>query len=205
MINILKLNTMKILTVSDFIENSLDQRIREESLPGIDLILSCGDLAQEYLIYLQEKISAPLYYVKGNHDIRHGRYKPEGCTDIHKRLVLVNGLRILGFEGSNWYNGNENQYTEKEMKKIVGTMWFSLMKNRGVDIVITHSPPRQIHDAEDLCHRGFQCFIDLINKYNPGYFIHGHIHKHFNNPEDRVTLYGKTKVINTCGYNILEY
>ena len=196
---------MRILTVSDFIEKSLDKKIEEKTFPKIDLILSCGDISPEYLVFLREKLAAPLYYIKGNHDVRYAGYHPEGCTDINKQLVLFKSLRIIGFEGSMWYNGKENQFTEKEMKKTVRSMWFSLLKNKGVNIVITHAPPRYIHDAEDLCHRGFACFVSLIEKYNPKYFVHGHIHKSFNSPLDRVTLYGKTKVINTCGYNILEY
>ncbi len=196
---------MKILTISDYIERSLDKKIEENALPKIDLILSCGDISPEYLVLLKKKLAVPLYYVKGNHDIRHDGYYPEGCTDIHKQIVQFNSLRIIGFDGSMWYNGKENQFTEKEMKKIIRSMWFPLLKSKGVNVVITHAPPRNIHDAEDLCHRGFTCFIDLVKKYNPKYFIHGHMHKTFKNPLDRVTLYGKTKVINTCGYNILEY
>jgi Icc-related predicted phosphoesterase len=198
-------NTMRILTVSDFIEKSLDKKIEDNTLPKIDLILSCGDIHPEYLVFLKESLAVPLYYVKGNHDVRYEGYYPEGCTDVNRQLVQFGGVRIMGFEGSMWYNGNENQFTEKEMKKMIRSMWFSLLKNKGVNIVITHAPPRHIHDAEDLCHRGFECFVNLIEKYNPKYFVHGHIHKNFINPMDRATLYGKTKVINTCGYNILEY
>ena len=71
-------------------------------------------------------------------------------------------------------------------------------------MVVTHAPPRHIHDAEDPCHRGFECFHRLIKKYQPGYFIHGHIHRLFDDPADRVTVVGKTRVVNTYGYNILE-
>jgi Icc-related predicted phosphoesterase len=70
--------------------------------------------------------------------------------------------------------------------------------------VVTHSPPRYIHDAEDLCHRGFKSFRWLIDKYHPNYFIHGHIHKRFSDPGERVTVVDATKVVNTYGYNILE-
>ncbi len=196
---------MRILTVSDFIEQSLDQMIDEKTLPKIDLILSCGDMFPEYLESLKEKLLCPLYFVKGNHDIRYAGYSPEGCTNINKQIVQFNSLRILGFEGSMWYSGKENQFTEKEMKKIIRSMWFSLFKSKGVDIVITHAPPRHIHDGDDLCHKGFISFINFIKKYSPKYFIHGHVHKKFDNPLDRVTIYGKTRVVNTCGYNILEY
>ena len=196
---------MRILTVSDFIEESLGKEIENRTLPKIDLILSCGDLSPEYLVFLRETLEAPLYYVKGNHDVRHTGYYPERCVDINKTIVNFNSLKILGFEGSMWYNGNENQYTEKEMKKIIRSMWYSLYKSKGVDIIITHAPPRHIHDAQDLCHRGFKCFVSLIEKCKPKYFIHGHIHKSFENPEDRITIHKDTVVINTCGYNILEY
>ncbi len=196
---------MRILTVSDFIEQSLDQKIEEKSLPKIDFILSCGDIAPEYLESLKAKLLCPLYFIKGNHDVRHAGYSPEGCTNIHKQIVQFKSLRIIGFEGSKWYNGNENQFTEKEMKKMIRSMWFPLLKSKGVDIVITHAPPRHIHDGEDLCHQGFISFVNFIKKYSPKYFIHGHIHKNFDNPLDRVTIYGKTRVVNTCGYNILEY
>jgi len=196
---------MRILTVSDFVEQSLDHMIEEETLPKIDLILSCGDISPEYLESLKAKLLCPLYFVKGNHDIRYAGYSPEGCTNVHKQIVQFKSLRILGFEGSKWYNGNENQFTEKEMKKTIRSMWFPLFKNKGVDIVITHAPPRHIHDGEDLCHQGFISFVNFIKKYSPKYFIHGHIHKNFDNPIDRVTVYGKTQVVNTCGYNIIEY
>jgi len=46
---------MIILTVSDFIEQSLDQKIQDKALPKIDLILSCGDISPEYLEFLKEK------------------------------------------------------------------------------------------------------------------------------------------------------
>jgi Icc-related predicted phosphoesterase len=197
---------MRILSVSDFIEKSLDKKIENKTLPDIDLILSCGDLPPEYLEFLQRQLLCPLYYVKGNHDIRFEGYKPQGCINIHKKIIQINPLlSIIGFEGSMWYNGNENQYTEKNMKKMIRSAWFSLYKNRGVDIVITHAPPFSIHDGDDLCHKGFMCFLKFIEKYSPKYFIHGHIHKSFDNSEDRVSVYGKTDIINTCGYNILEY
>ncbi len=198
------INIMKILTVSDFTDKTLTEKIDNRELEKIDLILSCGDLDPEYLSYLRDRLDASLYYVKGNHDIRYTISNPIGCFDLNMRMVTVNSVRIMGFEGSRWYNGGANQYTEKEMKKMVFKMWFTLWRKGGLDIVITHAPPRHIHDAEDLCHMGFECFVNLIKKYTPAYFIHGHIHKAFDKASDRITDYNGTQVINTCGYNIFE-
>jgi Icc-related predicted phosphoesterase len=73
-----------------------------------------------------------------------------------------------------------------------------------VDIVVTHAPPFGIHDAKDLCHQGFACFRSLIQKHQPRFFLHGHIHAVFPDAEDRISLFNTTRIINTYGHYILE-
>jgi Icc-related predicted phosphoesterase len=75
---------------------------------------------------------------------------------------------------------------------------------RGVDIVITHAPPRHIHDAEDPCHRGFIGFRWLMQLFAPRYLIHGHIHAHFSDRSERITPFGRSKVVNTYGHFFFE-
>lgn len=195
---------IKILTVSDVVEPVLHPVINDERLRDVELILSCGDLPPEYLTYLAHFTRAPLYYVLGNHDIRYDTKRPQACFDLHGRLVHFKGLNILGLEGSMWYNGGPHQYTENEMRRILRRLRSSIWWRGGIDLVITHAPPRGIHDDEDLCHQGFKSFRWLIKKYKPRYFIHGHIHKSFNDPAERVSLVDKTKVINTYGHYVLE-
>ncbi len=195
---------MRILSVSDFIVPELYDNFDTEKFSDIDLILSCGDLPPEYLSFLLSKINAPLYYVRGNHDIRYESKPPMGCCDLHGKIVTFKGMKLFGLEGSRWYNGGPNQYTEEEMKKKIFTLLPSLWWHRGFDIIITHAPPRYIQDGEDPCHKGFKSYNKLINRYKPDYFIHGHIHKNFINPSHRITFVEKTKVINTVGYNILD-
>lgn len=195
---------LKILTVSDFIDKSLTQRIENKTLEPMDLIISCGDLDPEYLSFLRDRLDKPLFYVKGNHDIRYSSSNPMGCKNIHAKLIQFKSLKIMGLEGSIWYNGGVNQYTDKEMKKIISGMWFSIWRKGGIHIVVTHAPPRHIHDAEDPCHMGFESYVQLIDKRRPDYFIHGHTHKEFKTHSDRITTVDSTKVINTCGFTILE-
>ena len=195
---------LKILSVSDFIDKSLKKRVEDRTLEPVDLIISCGDLDPEYLSFLRDRLDTPLYYVKGNHDIRYSATNPVGCENIHGRIVRYKTLNIMGLEGSIWYNGGMNQYTDKEMQKILFFMGFSIWRKGGVNIVATHAPPRHIHDAEDRCHMGFKSFTKFINKKQPDYFIHGHIHKDFKTMSDRITRVGSTQVVNTCGYTILE-
>jgi len=195
---------MRILTVSDVVEPSLYPRIDRQRFASINLVLACGDLPPEYLTALRNALEAPLFYVKGNHDIRYVLRAPEGCTDLHGRLASFGGLKILGLEGSRWYNGGPYQYTEAEMKKIVRRMRPAIWWRGGLDVVITHAPPLGIHDGQDLCHQGFACYRWLIDKYQPRYFIHGHIHRPDITGEGRRTALKKTQVVNTYGYHIIE-
>ena len=195
---------MKILTVSDRVEPILNDLFDANRFSGIDLIISCGDLPPEYLTVITTRLQAPLFFVKGNHDIRYDLKPPDGCVDIHGKLVQFQGLKILGLEGSRWYNGGPNQYTERQMRRIIRSLKIGLWWKGGIDIVISHAPPRHVHDAEDRCHKGFKSFNRLINHYAPKYFIHGHIHAHFDKFADRLTIIENTKVINSYGYTILE-
>lgn len=195
---------MKILTISDIVAPELSDRFDRQAFADVDLVLSCGDLPPEYLASIREQLDVPLYYVRGNHDIRYKASPPMGCVNIHQRRVVFRGLRIMGLEGSRWYNGGPIQYREFQMRQMIWRMLPGLWFRGGVDMVVTHAPPRYIHDAEDRCHRGFETFLKFISRFKPRYFIHGHIHARFTDPAQRVTLVGHTAVINCCSFHILE-
>lgn len=195
---------MRILTVSDTAEPALYDNFQVENFPNIAMILACGDLPEEYLSFLVSMLNVPLYYVRGNHDIRPDGYRPGGCIDLNEKLVIYRGIRMLGFQGSHWYNGKPCQYTERQMHRKIQKMRLKLWWHEGVDIVITHAPPRHIHDKNDLCHRGFKCFRKLIDRYAPSYFIHGHMHFNYTMNAKRMTKVNDTKVINSYGHFIFE-
>lgn len=191
---------MKVLCVSDTVTPEFYNRLDAERFGRVDLLLSCGDLPPEYLSFLVGAFNAPLYYIRGNHDIRYDSKPPEGCVDIHGRMVQHGPLKILGLEGSRWYNGGPCQYTEAQMRKIVWRLRPKIWWNKGVDIVLTHAPPRGVHDAEDLCHRGFSVYRKLMDWHSPLYLLHGHIHDRFTDDAQRITRHGSTRVINCYGY-----
>jgi Icc-related predicted phosphoesterase len=195
---------MKLLAVSDAVSPALTDPLAREAFSGVEAVISAGDLPPEYLASIAVALGVPLFYVCGNHDIRYKDTTPTGCTNIHLRLVSFGGLNILGIEGSRWYNGGPYQYTEAEMAWRLLTLMPAIWWARGVDIVVTHAPPRFIHDAEDPCHKGFRSFLRLIKRYRPAYFLHGHIHRYFESHEARVTQFNGTEVINCYGYTLID-
>lgn len=208
---------MKILTVSDRVEEVIHSAAIKRLFGDVDLVLSCGDLPYYYLEFITTMLGGPLFYVIGNHGnaVKH-LYNPRqqweypgGCENIDGRVVQYKGLLIAGLEGSMRYNNNPYfQYTEREMAWKVWGLAPSLMLNkllykRYLDILITHAPPQGIHDRSDLCHSGFRAFVTFMDRFRPRYLIHGHVHVY--SPDDTVeTIYRSTRVINAYGYRTLE-
>jgi Icc-related predicted phosphoesterase len=174
-------------------------------LDEIDLILACGDLKREYLEFLITMGRCPVLYVRGNHDDSFAERPPEGCICIEDQIYVYQGVRILGLGGSHKYRDGENMYTERQMRWRVAKLWFQLRRYKGFDILLTHAPARNLNDFDSMSHRGFQCFGELLEKYEPKYFIHGHIHKNYGYKIPRLTKHGKTTVINAWEYYKFDY
>lgn len=210
---------MRVLTVSDKVEPVLYGPYIRERVGAIDFILACGDLPYYYLEYIVSLLDRPLYYVHGNHDkvtIRpDDPHTPTGpgvfnwAINLHMRSVSHEGLLLAGLEGCRAYNpGAPFQYSESEVRAQVFQLGLQLHLNRlrfgrHLDILITHAPPRGIHDAEDLPHRGFEGYLRLLRRFRPTLMIHGHQHV-YNRNEATATDYGSTRIINTYGYRVLE-
>ena len=191
---------MKLLLLADKESPYLWDYYQPGRLSEYDLMLSCGDLKAEYLSFLATLGRAPLYYVRGNHDGR----PPEGCDCIEDKLVVFNGLRIAGLGGSRLYSGGKNQYSEREMKNRIWKLGWKIRRAGGVDIVLTHAPARGFGDAEDFAHCGFEAFLPLLDRYQPRYLIHGHVHTEYGHAIPRVLQRGGTTIINACERYTLE-
>jgi len=208
---------MKILTISDKVDELLYSPAIKHLGAEVDLVLGCGDLPAYYLEFIVTMLGGPLFYVIGNHanEVKqqhlpqHQWEHPGGCENIDGRVIQYRGLLIAGLEGSMRYNANPYfQYTEREMAVKVGQLVPSLMLNRlrygrYLDILITHAPPQGIHDKADRCHQGFRAFVSFMARFRPRYLIHGHVHVYSPN-EPVETVFGETTVINTYGYRILD-
>ena len=195
---------MKILVVSDEECPALWDYYTPGKLADYDLILSCGDLKADYLSFLVTMARCPVLYVHGNHDTGYQQHPPEGCDCIDGHIVSYNGLRIMGLGGCRKYHPGNHQYTESQMRRRIRRLRYRLWRSKGVDIVVTHSPPAGVGDAEDPAHRGFDALLELLDKYSPPYLLHGHVHLRYGQNQQRERTYGQTRVINTSERYVLE-
>lgn len=195
---------MKILFISDEESKEYWDYFRKESFKDIDIIVSCGDLKAEYLSFLTTMTALPVLYVRGNHDDRYEQRMPEGCICIEDDIYEYQGVRFLGLGGSYRYKPGQNQYTDAEMKKRVARLAPKLFFKKGFDVLVTHAPAHGVNDGADLAHRGFVVFGEVIEKYKPKYFAHGHVHMNYGREFPREYSIGDTKVINAYNHYVVE-
>src|SRR5512142_2378737 len=110
---------MKILAVSDLVEERLYELVPQGHFAGVGMVLGCGDLPYAYLEYLVTMLNVPLFYVPGNHDPAYNdRFtvaQAEGGTNLDLKTAYCNTLILAGFGGSIRYRPyGVNQYTQSE-------------------------------------------------------------------------------------------
>lgn len=199
---------MKLLCVSDTIQAQLENAANlRRRYADIDVVVSCGDLPAAYLEYITSVLNVPLVYVRGNHDEMYVE-DPPGGIDLHQQVVNIGGLTFAGLEGSIRYNEGKIQYSEFDMAQMVmgyaPRMLFNRMrKGVGVDILVTHSPAKDIHDAQDRPHRGLRSLRWFMRWYRPRYMLHGHVHT-YDRRETTQTQFYATQIYNINPYTVIE-
>ena len=199
---------MKIMVMSDLESNYIWDHYQPGMFKGIDLILSAGDLNSRYLTFVESMSNMPLLYIHGNHDGRYSEIPPEGCQCIEDQIYMHDGVRILGLGGSMRYSAGKHQYTEKDMQRRIRRLKLKLMRTGGFDILLAHSPVAGFHDTDDPddpCHHGFEALGELLDKYQPKYFIHGHVHMNYGLRTPRLSLRQNTVVINAFRTYTFDY
>ncbi len=196
---------MKIMVIADVESKAMWDFYTPGMLDDIDLILSAGDLDSSYLSFLVTMAKAPVLYVHGNHDKNYDIKPPEGCICIEDTVYEYEGVRILGLGGSQRYSHGPHQYTDPQMRSRVRRLKFKLFRKKGFDILLTHAPAKGIGDSDDLPHRGFVSFRDLILKYKPKYHIYGHVHKDYTSKFLRTLSFDQTTIINAYERYIIDY
>lgn len=201
---------VKILSVSDVVVPAIYSPLIRDRFNDITFVISCGDLPYYYLEYIVSMLDAPLFFVRGNHDqeielkIHSDRTSPAGGSDLHGKVLNYQNLLIAGIEGSIRYRPGPFMYTQTEMWLQVMNLAPRLIYNRirygrFLDIFVAHASPWGIHDKQDFAHQGIRAFLWLIQVFQPRFYFHGHVHV-YHPDEPIITVYGKTRIVNTYGY-----
>ncbi|WP_214364350.1 metallophosphoesterase [Pseudonocardia sp. H11422] len=191
---------------------------------GVDLVIAAGDLPFDYLAELSDRVDRPGVLVPGNHDAdlsgftrRDGLWLraghpcdwpgPAGFEDADGRVVDVAGVRVAGLGGSVRYRPGPNQWTQRRQARRARRLVRAARRlrrrdGRGVDVLLTHAPPRHCGDREDGPHHGFECLHDVVAALQPRLLVHGHIHPYGEQVPDR--FLGRTRVVNVVGRRIVE-
>lgn len=204
---------MRILAVSDVEDEAVAASLASK-VGTIDLVVGCGDLSYEYLDYLATGLGVPLRAVHGNHDTPPESRDDRAIgvwwqgIDLHARVVSVDGVLIGGLEGSPRYSDGPFQSGELDVWLAILRMVPSLVANRlrrgrFLDVLVTHAPPRGIHDQGDLAHRGFGAFRTFLRLFQPRYHLHGHTHV-YDRRMPTTTQLGRTTVMNVYGARTVD-
>ena len=207
---------MRFLTVSDEVVPAIYSLSIKDRFPDVQAVLGCGDLPHYYLEFIVTMLGKPCYYVEGNHDkVEYSSdgeevNQPRGCTSLENRCINHEGLLLAGLGGSIRYNKDSGaQYTESEMLvrmwRLAPRLALNRLKyGRFLDILLTHAPPLDIHNGPDFPHRGFRALLTFMDRFEPRYLIHGHIHLSYGFSTVTETKYKHTTVLNTAGYRLLD-
>jgi hypothetical protein len=214
---------VRVLALSDEVDEAL------AADPGAartaELILACGDLPFDYLDRLMNLLDIPLVFVPGNHDRDVSGFRsarngltlraglparppwPDGAVCADGRVVDVAGLRVAGLGGCRRYGDGPNQYTDRQQARRAlrlrgAARWRRLRDGRGIDVLLTHAPPRGVGDGDDPPHRGFTALHGLVRALTPVVLLHGHVHPY--GARVRPGLLGDTTVYNVTGWHLLD-
>jgi predicted phosphodiesterase len=212
-----------VLAVSDEVDEAL--AVDPGAAATAELILACGDLPFDYLDGLMNALDIPLVFVPGNHDPDVSGYRsarngltlraglparppwPDGAVNADGRVVDVAGLRVAGLGGCLRYGPGPNQYTDRQQAlravRLRGVArWRRLRDDRGVDVLLTHAPPRGVGDGDDRPHRGFSALPGLARALGPAVLLHGHVHPY--GAHVPPVLLHATTVCNVTGWHLLD-
>lgn len=184
---------IRLLTIADRPPRKFIKEIIAES--KVDIIVTLGDLEFHQISELSDIANLPKIGVYGNHD--SGTYMNDlGIINMHLNRYSFRDITFGGFEGCVRYKESDyaKMYSQEESIEL-------LRDFPNVDVLLTHSPPRGIHDHTDPAHVGLEGIINYIKEKKPKYLLHGHTY--IPASEKRVN-FGDTEIIHISGDEIIE-
>jgi hypothetical protein len=152
---------------------------------------------------------------------------PDGAVNADGAIVEVAGLRFAGLGGCRRYSPGPNQYSDRQFARRARSLrlrarWHSARgwhsaggwhsegwhsaggwrRGWGIDVLLTHAPPRGIGDGADPPHQGFAALHGVVAALQPSVLLHGHVLPYDAAAPDRAI--GRTAVCNVTGRHLLD-
>lgn len=204
---------MRILAIADTVHPD----IITPSFPTFDMLISAGDIPNYVLRDMAQKLEHPPLFVLGNHvegyhSENYGSTdniaKIAGCLNLHKKVIVQQGLVLAGLEGCGAYRPAPQHYSDREFKRLARALsrkllWRYFSQQQKLDILVTHAPPQGQNAGDDPNHRGIAAFNHLHKQWQPTIHLHGHVHLYGEQPLRSYQTQG-VHVINIYGYVLLD-
>lgn len=132
-----------------------------------------------------------LYGILGNHDYNY--LDNYGILNINNKIININGIKILGMEGSFRYKPVKfPSFSQEE-----SIDFFS--NKESVDILISHDTKFNLSKCNrDPAHQGLVGITNYLYEKKIPVHIHGHIHENY-----ECELINKTKEYGVFGYKVI--
>ncbi len=182
-------NAITLLVIADTHGTLDEDKFKQYILnKQYDVCIMLGDhYNRDIDIILKYVDKSKIYGIKGNHDYDY--LSSYNIPNINGNIIEINGVKILGMEGSFKYKPVDfPSFTQEE------SIDFFNSKPK-VDILVTHDKKFDYEKLKDPAHQGLIGITNYIFKNKIPIHIHGHIHEPYIN-----------KMINgTNEYSIFEY
>jgi uncharacterized protein len=201
---------IRLLAVSDMPDPALEHEGNRDALGHVDGIVGCGDLAPSWLSFLGDAFTAPIVYVRGNHD--HGGAWADGSVTVSSWLtsghtdrlagIIVGGLEWPGVDEAG--NRRRPWLAWRQAVGLAGRALGARIRGRGEPILmISHAPPLGAGDtATDAYHVGFGAYRWLLDRLRPPLWLHGHTTTA--SVSSLVCQVDRTEVVNVTGAVLVE-
>lgn len=186
-------NNITLLVIADthgtLDENEFKQYIANKQY---DVCIMLGDhYNRDIDIILKYVNKSKLYGIKGNHDYDY--LSDYGIPNINGNIIEINGVKILGMEGSFKYKPVDfPSFTQDDSINF-------LESKPKVDILVTHDKKFDCEKLKDPAHQGLIGITNYIFKNKISVHIHGHIHE----PYTKKMINGTTEY-SIFGYEIIK-
>ena len=203
---------IRLLAASDEREPGLEVEANRTGILPIDAVIGCGDLDPHWLAFLADAFSAPLIYIRGNHDVG-------GDWDEHDPVVPVPlgsgtmqrlaGIAVVAFEWPGAGSGRNRRRPDLAWRDVIGLLRRRVARrlrdpraSAEPVLVISHAAPEGAGDAPDLYHRGFAAYRTVLRRLRPPLWLHGHTTTA--SVDSLVVHSGGTMLVNVTGAVVVE-